>query len=934
MIRRATTDLDTRIFDRFFNHALDAMCILGVDGSLKQVNPAFEHLLDFTEEELLSHPFVDLVHPYDRVPTETAIAKLSTSEPAIAFENRCRCKDGTYCLVSWSMGLDPDSKEIYASGRDITERERREHSERESRVAHERQAQFFESILYNLGDIVYAWNRENEFIYGNRRLEEIWGLTPEEFVGKTPADLGYPVDLQELFARQIEQVFDTREAVTGEIPYTSPTNEFGYFEYLFSPVIGDDGSVEFVGGVSRNTTRRRQAEDALRESEDKYRTLFESMDEGYLLADVLFDDDGQAVDILYVDANPAAIAMMGGDPTGKRLSEIDPSYEPYWYEIWGRVAQTGESERMERYAAPVKLWFDFYVFKPEPDNAESRRVAVLFQDVTERRWTEEALRESETRQAFLLELADRLRLLSEPREVITVASEALGQHLGVSQVGYCEVDADQDTVVAGGEYGDGRMPSFVGYRFRLSDYGPGYGPALRAGEDIFYEDIETDPRAMPGGSEEMRLSHVRAGAAVPLNKAGRLVAFLYAAHPEPRRWPDVERRLFRDVAERTWAALERARAEAALRESEARFRESVEVATVGVLFFDFEGRIIDANDAFLKMGSYSREDVEAGRLRWDELTPPEWLPASYRAIAEMETAGETTPYEKEYYRKDGSRWWALFAAKSLGDHGNIEYVLDITERKHADAERERLLAEAEHERHLAEEAVRVRDVFLSIASHELRNPLTTIKASAQLLSRSLQQDLLDKGRGERLTHMLVESSDRLAVLVDDLLDVSRLQSGQLRIDRQPTDLASLVRETVAGQSVATATRRIHLEISDGHSLILDAERIRQVLVNLLDNAIKYSPENSEIRVLLTHDDEGILLRVQDQGIGLPGDAMESIFEPFGRASNAAASNIPGMGLGLYICRGIAEAHNGWLWAESEGEGRGTVMCLRLPAGGE
>jgi PAS domain S-box-containing protein len=138
---------------------------------------------------------------------------------------------------------------------------------------------------------------------------------------------------------------------------------------------------------------------------------------------------------------------------------------------------------------------------------------------------------------------------------------------------------------------------------------------------------------------------------------------------------------------------------ASVRASEMRYRTALEIETVGIIYLDPEGQIIDANDAFLAMGGYSRQDLEAGRLTWQGLTPPEWMEASERAIAELRATGRTTPYEKEYFRKDGSRWWALFAAKRLPDGTIFEFVLDLTARRQAE---ERLQESEERFRSLVE----------------------------------------------------------------------------------------------------------------------------------------------------------------------------------------------------------------------------------------
>ena len=269
-----------------------------------------------------------------------------------------------------------------------------------------------------------------------------------------------------------------------------------------------------------------------------------------------------------------------------------------------------------------------------------------------------------------------------------------------------------------------------------------------------------------------------------------------------------------------------------------------------------------------------------------------------------------------------------FVAAESGRHygrDDLAFAEDLARRCAVAVANARLYREAQ-------EAVRARDEFLSIAAHELRTPVTSVKGYAQMLQRAQARDSLGSDRAAQFLRAIDESSDRLRILADDLLDVSRLRLGQLPLRPQPLDLAALARLVVD---------RYQAQIGDRHRLTIaapaavapvlaDPDRTEQILTNLLDNAAKYSPDGGTIAVTVEPGDGGVLLTVRDEGIGLPAGELESIFEPFQRAANAAHANLPGMGLGLYICRSIAERHGGRIWAESGGEGRGTTMRLWLP----
>jgi signal transduction histidine kinase len=231
----------------------------------------------------------------------------------------------------------------------------------------------------------------------------------------------------------------------------------------------------------------------------------------------------------------------------------------------------------------------------------------------------------------------------------------------------------------------------------------------------------------------------------------------------------------------------------------------------------------------------------------------------------------------------------------------------------------------------AEDALQVRDQFLAIAAHELRAPLSRLKIHTEVLV-----DLVADGHPpvtqviQSLTHMNA-TIDRLSGLMTDLLDVSRLRR-RLPLRQQPIELGDLIRAVAADHQQHSPQRhRLIVELpTEPCNLVADPDRLGQVVSNLLDNAFKYSPAGGTIHVSLQAADTGALVRVSDEGIGLPPGAADRVFEPFNRAANAFAGNIPGLGLGLHICRQIVQRHGGRMWAESPGEGLGTTVHVWLP----
>jgi PAS domain S-box-containing protein len=358
---------------------------------------------------------------------------------------------------------------------------------------------------------------------------------------------------------------------------------------------------------------------------------------------------------------------------------------------------------------------------------------------------------------------------------------------------------------------------------------------------------------------------------------------------------------------------ERRRAEAELFASEGRFRRIADSGLLAIAFGSL-GTVREANDAFLRLLGRSRAELP---LDIRKLTPPEYEEVSARAAREIAREGKCVPFEKEYFRKDGSRVRVLVGA-AVVDAGHQEvaaFALDLTDRARA----EEALREAD----------RRKDEFLAMLSHELRNPLAPIRNAVHLL-RSADPDRRTR---EWASGVIDRQVQHLTRLVDDLLQVARITTGQIELHKRPVPVTAFLTPAIEAARPLIDTQRHELicaVAADGLWVDADATRLTQVVVNLLANAAKYTEPGGRVWLTVHAEDGQLVISVRDTGIGISRDMLPKVFDLFSQADRSLARSQGGLGIGLTIVRRIAEMHGGRADAVSAGPGTGSEFIVRLP----
>lgn len=729
-----------------------------------------------------------------------------------------------------------------------------------------------------------------------------------------------------------------------------------------------DDEISLIKEVARRTQGAVDhvlARKALRESEEKYRSLFNSAGVGFCIIELIFEE-GTAVDFRWLEVNPAYERQTGLNiQKGDLASEMSPGTENYWLEIYSRVAQTGEAVEFEQWHEPTRRWYDVSASKVGGEG--SNQVAVIFDDITERKKAAEM-------QSFLLQLSDTLRNETSADAIAAQSLQMLYKYLQADHCCASMCLMEDDMLKVTHQVGNmNNIPPGIS----LSDFPDAVKTLLHGTcviDDVlnasFLSDAEKQSfNAMGIGG--MVISSIRKGPEYP-------IWGIAAISVKPRTWTRAEIKLIEDVTERTWNAMERANTEAALHRNAERMRFLKEAYQSVVNFAPCQESLhILSRLVISETGGAARTAFYIANADHTELNTIKGggnMDDAYAdeidgfSIGDDSLAcGLAVPTGKPVITPDvyeEPRWkaWTFLAKKynyrgcwsfpvKTKDNNAVGtfamYFSDPREATANDMELAELVTSAaaviisthlevqeriRAEKALAESRDKLRqnlvqqNEFLRIATHEVRTPLTVIKLTAQFLKNNLAAT---DGNESRLLLLdkLNTSVAKLIVLFEDLMQTTKVADGSLELRHAAFDIHALIADVIADQQSVAPERKIINRAEGVLQIEADKNRIEQVIINLLTNANKYSPGDAAIIIETRRMNEMIEVCVKDNGPGIPADEHEKIFKRFYRVKNPSGRE--GLGVGLYISDVIIKMHGGRIWVDST-TGSGSSFYFTLP----
>lgn len=726
----------------------------------------------------------------------------------------------------------------------------------------------------------------------------------------------------------------------------------------------------------------------------QYHKLFESIDEGFCICEMLFDEHGKPEDYRFLQVNSIFEELTGlQQPTGKTARELVPNLEAHWFETYGRVVKTGEPCRFEQQSLAMNRWFDVNAFRiGEP---QSNQFAVLFANISDRKLAEAALRQSEARlhavasnlpygAVFIIDRNLRY-LLAEGKALANAGMtsqslvgktlwEALDPALADSYESYYRQALDGKPFklehcihnryyASYGTplYNDGKIDSVLSVSYDISDRKKVEQERERflaiasdlqviVGNNGYFQWVSPTFEEMLGWTTEEMLSRPWADFLHPddispsMLEAERLFAGSKTVAFENRfrhkngsyRWllwkaqPHLEEQVIYAAAV---DISDRKLAEASLRQSESRFRLMVESAKDYAIFtLGLDGIVTSWNSGAANLLGFLEAEI-IGCNGSIIFTPEDRERGQDKREQEIALSQGRAENERWHVRKDGSYFWGSGLMMPLQDEvGITQGFIKIMQDKTAQRQ-----TEAQKEQLLQrEQAAREAAEYANRVKNEflavLSHELRSPLNPILGWAKLLQRGTLSPNRQVEALKTIERNATLQSQLIEDLLDISRIMQGKLSLNATAVSLKFVISAAVETVHLAAEAKNISilLDFDDIALVSGDAARLQQVVWNLLANAVKFTPNNGQVTVKLRQIEQMAQIQVIDTGKGIQAQFLPHVFEYFRQEDGSTTRKFGGLGLGLAIVRQIVEMHGGTVKAESSGEDRGATFTVQLP----
>lgn len=709
---------------------------------------------------------------------------------------------------------------------------------------------------------------------------------------------------------------DTLPVQRYPIRVTFPDGKTVYEERFWSaaniPVFDKEGKLLCISHTATDITEKVRSDLAIRESEEQFRLMANVVPQIVWITDA----EGRVQFFNRHWSDYTGISYELRTATEVAAAVVHPDDVAVTIERFEQAKRSGDTFLVEHRIKAASGDYRWFLVRGEPyRDPNTGQIIQWFGasvDIHDRKQAEETLRMQTDRQAFQLALADCIRPLTDPEEVTAAASELLGKYLNAKRVIYGEVDDSGEFVVMNRGWTDGTVASMEGVRLRGNDFGPLIMGDLFAGRILAIDDVSVNEKSA-SFVDAYLAQGVRSLLAIPLMKAGRLRAVLSVHHPGVRHWTESEVAMANDLVDRTWAAVDSARAQARLLIERDRSQSVFDSMTEGFALFDHDWTVLEMNVEGLRISRRTHDQV-IGKNYW-EVWPETVGTEGERMFRRAWESRQPEVLEYQQNFNDASARWVEVRAYPAGERDLAVFFRDITDRKAVEQK--------------LKEADRRKDDFLAMLAHELRNPLAPISAASQLL----QIAKLDEARIHRTSQIIDRQVSHMTHLINDLLDVSRVTRGMVELEKTPIDIRHIITDAVEQVAPLMQSRRHHLALHlppDTTMMMGDKKRLVQVLANILNNAAKYTNEGGNILLKTDVREEHLLIEVVDDGIGMTPELATHVFDLFAQAERSSDRSSGGLGLGLALVKSLAELHGGTVTCESKGIGKGSRFTLCLP----